>query len=75
VASLFRFRSRPNWQKIGVVSFAWPLMPLLFVVPCAVIIGVGLRFEPVISLAVAATLASGAAVYHWRIRGSAIGEP
>jgi APA family basic amino acid/polyamine antiporter len=75
VASLFKFRGRAGWQKLGVVSFAYPLVPLVFVVPAVVLIGVGLRFEPVISLAVAATLASGAAVYHWRIRGSAIGEP
>ena len=27
VASLFRFRRRSGWQKLGVVSFAWPLMP------------------------------------------------
>ena len=27
VASLFIFRKRPGWQKLGVVSFAYPLIP------------------------------------------------
>ncbi len=68
VGSLFVFRRRPGWQKLGVVSFAYPLLPAFF---CAVgiwmtILGVMLR--PVISAAAVLTVAAGAAVYHFKLR-------
>ncbi|WP_321478011.1 amino acid permease [uncultured Paludibaculum sp.] len=69
VASLFKFRGRPGWQKLGVVSFAYPLVPLVFVVPGVVLVFVGLRFAPVISALAAATLVSGALVYRFRLHG------
>lgn len=69
VAGLFKFRKRPGWQKLGVVSFAWPLIPTLFVIPGVILVIVGLQFAPVISAAVALTLISGAAVYHYQIKG------
>jgi len=69
VASLFWLRRRPDWQKLGVVSFAYPLVPLLFVVPGLWLVIAGLRFQPVISAAAAATLVSGALVYRFRIAG------
>ena len=72
MASLFKFRRRPGWQKLGVVSFAWPLVPTLFVIPGVILVVVGVQFAPVISAAVALTLISGALVYHFRIKGSAI---
>ena len=30
VASLFILRRRPGWQKLRVVSFAYPLLPAIF---------------------------------------------
>ncbi|MBI5083370.1 MAG: amino acid permease [Acidobacteria bacterium] len=72
VAGLFKFRHRPGWQKLPVVSFAYPLVPLLFVIPGIVLVIVGLQFQPVISALVGLTLASGALVYHFHIRGRAI---
>ncbi len=71
VASLFRLRRRPDWQKLGVVSFCFPLIPLLFVVPGVWLVIAGLRFQPMISLAAAVTLISGALVYRLRLRGRA----
>ncbi|MGQ9919014.1 MAG: APC family permease, partial [Bryobacteraceae bacterium] len=33
VASLLWLRKRPDWRRLPAVSFAWPLVPMLFVVP------------------------------------------
>ena len=67
VASLFWLRQRPDWQKLPAVSFAFPLVPLLFVVPGVWLVIAGLRFAPAISAVAAATLVSGALVYRYRI--------
>ncbi|MBI4890415.1 MAG: amino acid permease [Acidobacteria bacterium] len=71
VASLFWLRRRQDWQKLPVVSFAYPLIPLLFVVPGVWLVIAGLRFAPMISLAAAVTLISGALVYRLRLAGKA----
>jgi APA family basic amino acid/polyamine antiporter len=69
VLSLFRFRGREGWRKLPVVSFAWPLVPLVFVLPGIWMTIYGMRLEPVISAAAAVTLGSGALFYHLRLRG------
>lgn len=69
VASLFLFRRRPGWKKLGVVSFAWPAIPVFF---CSVGLWVslyGFLFAPRVSFAAAAMLAAGALAYHLRTRG------
>ena len=71
VASLFVFRRRPDWQPLRVVSFSWPLVPSLFIVVGLWMTAYGLTLEPKVSLAAAITIALGAVVYHFRIRGSA----
>ena len=68
VSSLFRFRRREGWQKLGVVSFAWPLLPLLFVVPGVWMTVFGSTLAPRISIAAAVTLASGAIVFRLFVR-------
>ncbi|HWR53044.1 MAG TPA: amino acid permease [Bryobacteraceae bacterium] len=68
VTSLFRFRSRPGWQKLSVVSFAWPLVPMVFLLPAAWTIIYGVTLKPVISTAGAATVIAGALVYHFFLR-------
>lgn len=68
VASLFIFRRRPGWQKLGVVSFAYPLVPLFFVAVGAWMTILGVTLRPGISAAAAVTVGAGAAVYHFRIR-------
>ncbi|MCX7603231.1 MAG: amino acid permease, partial [Bryobacteraceae bacterium] len=65
VASLLWLRRRPDWQKLPAVSFAFPLVPMLFVVPGVWLVIAGLRFAPLISAAAAATLVSGALVYRY----------
>jgi APA family basic amino acid/polyamine antiporter len=67
VASLFVFRRRAGWQKMRVVSFAWPLVPVVFLVVGMWLIVYGLMLKPSVSLIGVATLAAGALVYHFRI--------
>ncbi|MCC6291889.1 MAG: amino acid permease [Bryobacterales bacterium] len=68
VASLFKFRKQAGWRKIRVVSFAWPLMPVVFFVVGAVATVVGATLQPRIALAAVLTIVSGAAVYHYSLR-------
>ncbi|MGE5648072.1 MAG: APC family permease [Acidobacteriota bacterium] len=68
VASLFIFRRRPNWQRVRVVSFAWPLAPVAFILVGLWTIVVGAALQPKISAAAVLTIATGAAVYHFWLR-------
>ena len=71
VASLFVFRRRSGWQRLRVVNFLWPLVPAVFIVVGLWMTVYGVTLEPKVSLAAAITIALGAIVYHFRIRGSA----
>lgn len=68
VASIFVFRRRPNWQKLPVVSFAFPLVPGFFLIVSAWMYYVGITNAPVVTLATALTVGLGALIYHFRIR-------
>jgi basic amino acid/polyamine antiporter, APA family len=68
VGSLFVFRRRPGWQKLGVVSFAYPLVPAFFVAVGIWMTILGVMLRPAISAAAVLTVAAGAAVYHFRLR-------
>ena len=69
VASIFVFRRRPGWQKLGVVSFAYPLVPAFFVLIGVWMTVLGVMLRPAISGLAILTVAAGAAVYHFRDRG------
>jgi len=69
VASLFKFRRRPEWRRLRIVSFAYPLIPVFF---CIVGVGMtifGLTYKPVTGSIAILTVAIGALVYHLRIQG------
>jgi APA family basic amino acid/polyamine antiporter len=68
VIGLMLFRRRPGWQKLRVVSFCYPLFPALFVVVGLWITFQGILLKPYISLATVITVATGAAVYHLRLK-------
>jgi APA family basic amino acid/polyamine antiporter len=68
VASLLYFRRRPGWQKLRVVSFCYPLFPVLFLLVGLWMIIQGIQLKPMISLATVITVVTGALVYHFRIR-------
>lgn len=63
VGSLFYYRRQAGWKKLRVVSFAWPLIPLLFLAPETWIVVWGVQLKPLISLAGALTIATGAMVF------------
>jgi APA family basic amino acid/polyamine antiporter len=68
VASLFIFRQRAGWQKLRVVSFAFPLIPLAFILVGLWTIAYGIMLEPKVSIAAVLTIALGAAVYRFHPR-------
>ena len=71
VASLFVFRRRPGWRKLPVVSFAYPLVPGLFVVTGVWMTIFGMTFRPGLAAVAVATVAAGALIYHFHVRGKA----
>jgi APA family basic amino acid/polyamine antiporter len=66
VASLFLLRKRQGWIKLREVSFAFPLVPAIFILVGIWMTMFGLTLEPKISIAAALTVATGALVYHFR---------
>jgi APA family basic amino acid/polyamine antiporter len=68
VGSIFVFRRRSDWQKLRVVSFAFPLVPTIFVVVGIWMSLYGITQQSYASLAAILTIVVGAVVYHFRIR-------
>lgn len=68
VASLFLFRRRANWQRLRVVSFAYPLIPLFFIVVGVWMTIYGMLLEPKVSLVAVFTVLTGALFYRIRLR-------
>jgi APA family basic amino acid/polyamine antiporter len=75
VASIFVFRRRRrDWQKLPVVSFAYPLVPAIFVVTGTWMTIYGLTLQTRVGLAAIATVVLGALVYHFRIKSRPLAE-
>jgi APA family basic amino acid/polyamine antiporter len=68
VASLFLLRRSPGWRKLRVVSFCYPLFPVLFLIVGGWMTFYGVQLKPYISLAAMVTIATGALVYRLRWR-------
>ena len=68
IAMLLFRRQRTGWQKLRVVSFAYPLFPVLFILVGTWMTYQGIVLKPYIALATGVTLATGALVYHLRLR-------
>ena len=75
VASLFLLRRRPGWKKLRVVSFCYPLFPVLFIAVGVWMIVLGVQQKPFVSLAAVVTIATGALVYHLRLKSRAPETP
>jgi len=69
VASLFVFRRTSGWQRLGPVSFLFPLIPGAYILVGSAMIVYGIIWQPKASLTAAATIALGAAVYHFWFAG------
>jgi hypothetical protein len=64
VASVFVFRrSRPNWTRLPAVSFAYPLIPLLYILVGTCMMVYGFIGQPVPAFAAFGTVIAGALVY------------
>jgi APA family basic amino acid/polyamine antiporter len=74
VASLLLFRRRPGWKRLPVISFAYPLLPSLFLVVGVWMILEGILQKPLLSLGTALTLAAGGLLYHEKTKRQARGE-
>ena len=69
VAALLIFRRRrPGWQRLRAVDFAYPLIPALYILVGACMMGYGVVSNPLASLTAFATVGAGALVYHFFIR-------
>lgn len=68
VASLMLFRRREGWRKLRVVSFCYPLVPVVFLLIGTWMIIQGIQLKPFVSLAAVVTVLTGALVYHFKIR-------
>lgn len=71
VASLIHLRRQPGWRKLRVVSFCYPLFPVLFILVGMWMTVRGVQLKPYVSLAAVITVATGALVYHFRMRAKA----
>jgi APA family basic amino acid/polyamine antiporter len=63
VGSVFVFRKRPGWHRMKALDFAWPLIPVAYLAIGLAMIGYGLRWQPVASIASLATIVAGAGIY------------
>ncbi len=76
VIAMFLFRRRrPGWQKLRIVSFAYPLFPVLFILVGAWMTYQGIVLKPYIALATGITLGTGALFYHLRLRSRTSARP
>ena len=69
VASLFTFRrKRPGWQRLRALQFAWPLIPVSYILVGACMMVYGVMLHPWASLTAFGTVGIGALVYHFGVR-------
>jgi APA family basic amino acid/polyamine antiporter len=64
VISLLRFRRRPEWKRLGPVSFAYPLIPVLFILVGLWMTIYGMRMQPLVSGLAVLTIALGAIIFN-----------
>jgi APA family basic amino acid/polyamine antiporter len=62
-------------EKLGVVSFAWPLVPAVFLLVGVWMTLFGMTLKPAVTLAAVLTVTTGAAVYHFLIRPAQAQKP
>ncbi|MGA2630016.1 MAG: amino acid permease [Terriglobia bacterium] len=65
-AGIFRLRKRPDWKRLPAVSWAYPLVPVLFITSSGWMLVSTLAFRPKASLLGLLTIACGGLFYRWR---------
>jgi APA family basic amino acid/polyamine antiporter len=68
VASLFVFRKRAGWQRLRALEFAWPLIPVAYILVGACMMAYGVMLHPWASFTAFGTVGIGALVYRFGIR-------
>jgi basic amino acid/polyamine antiporter, APA family len=68
VASLIYLRRQPGWRKLRVVSFCYPLFPVMFILVGLWMTVLGVQKKPYVALLAVIIVATGAMVYHFRMR-------
>jgi APA family basic amino acid/polyamine antiporter len=72
VASLFVFRRKSTgWQRLRALDFAWPLIPVSYIVVGTCMMVYGVISHPGASLSAFATVGVGALVYRFGVRAKA----
>jgi len=73
VASVFVFRrTRPGWQRLRALQFAWPLIPASYILVGAGMVVFGLVQHPWASISAFGTIGAGALVYRFGIRARGV---
>jgi APA family basic amino acid/polyamine antiporter len=70
VAGLWRLRRRPGFRPLRVVSWAYPAIPLVFILMSLWMLTWTFLLRPTTSALGLATILCGAIFYRWRFRGS-----
>jgi APA family basic amino acid/polyamine antiporter len=69
VVALFKFRrTRPGWQRLRAIDFAYPVIPAAYVLVGACMMAYGIIQQPKASLTALATVGAGALVYRFGVR-------
>lgn len=68
VLALLKFRKRPDWKPIGWVSFAYPLIPMLYIGVNLLIFVYFVSNKPVEAMWALLTILAGAVAYHFYIK-------
>lgn len=63
VVSLFIFRKRPGWQKLPAVSFAWPMVPALFILVGGWMTVFGFTLQPRVAITATVIVVAGALLF------------
>jgi APA family basic amino acid/polyamine antiporter len=67
-AGIFRMRRRAGWKRLAAVSWAYPLVPALFVGASLWMLGYTLFLRRTEALLGLLTMATGALLYRWKFR-------
>jgi APA family basic amino acid/polyamine antiporter len=63
VIGLLRLRRRPEWKRTGAINFAYPLIPVSFIMVGLWMTIYGMRMQPLVAGLAVLTIALGAAIF------------
>src|ERR1017187_6947595 len=72
VASIFVFRKRAGWQRLRALEFAWPMIPVSYILVGTCMMVYGVIWQSRASLTALATVGVGALVYRFGVRAARV---